>query len=187
MREKTFQKATIPTGRYRAATLALFVVLAITSCATTPKPAEKAPQTAQKTVPASSNGTASFGIAGKTWLLCGYATKGQFIPLEPEHGTTARVVFQADGTFSGTTGINVFSGKWVTKGRFANGRQGIAITIAEIDKKPAPNDIAARFEQDILADLSRAAAAKKEKDALSFLDGRGNVLIRFLFRSGESL
>jgi heat shock protein HslJ len=130
---------------------------------------------------APASGTASL-LAGKTWLLSGILADGIFMPLEPGHATDAKIVFTADGTFSGTSGTNTFSGTWTAKNPDRAGLAPCNLTIKKITRMAAPNAEAARFEQILTAYIDSAVAIKAGKNTLAFLDGKGATLVSFLFR-----
>ena len=151
--------------------------LAITACAT---PARgRGPSTAAS--------NAEAWLTGKTWRLAGYSYAGQFIPLEPGHGTTARVTFNADGTLEGFTGSNAFGGSWRLGKESAASPRAFSATVSNLAKKAAPNETAARFEADLVRELAAARAIKREKDAFRLLDGHGDVLLRFIFSAAGDL
>jgi heat shock protein HslJ len=127
------------------------------------------------------------GLTGKTWQLAGYRAETQFIPLEPGHATSARIVFNKDGTLSGTTGINTFGGSWKLGRKMSPGTQAIAITVSGLGKKQSPNEIAARFERDLIRELVAARALKKGKDSIQLLDGRDEILLQFVFSAAGYL
>ena len=124
-------------------------------------------------------------LTGKTWLLAGYAANGTFIPLEPGQGTTGRIVFKSDGTLTGTTGINTFAGLWKKKNSNQNGIYQFTISLSDITKKAAPNEIAQKFDRDILAYLIKTHTLKMEKDSIKLIDERNETLIRFIFLESD--
>ena len=127
------------------------------------------------------------GLTGKTWQLAGYRAETQFIPLEPGHATSARIVFNKDGTLSGTTGINTFGGSWKLGRKMSAGTQAIAITVSGLGKKQSPNEIASRFERDLIREIAAARALKKGKDSIQLLDGRDEILLQFVFSAAGNL
>lgn len=123
------------------------------------------------------------GLSGKTWLLAGYRAETQFIPLEPGQGSTARLVFGRDGSLSGSTGNNTFSGSWNLQGKNRAGTYAFKLTISGLTRIKAPNDTAARFEKDLISQLAAAKALKKGKDFIQLLDGRNEILVQFIYRA----
>ncbi len=126
-------------------------------------------------------------IVGKTWLLAGYTFDGKFIPLEPGHGSAAKLVFRDDGTLSGFTGTNVFSGTWkIGKTRSPETRT-LSVKVTGITKKASPNGIAARFEADFLREIGEARSVTQKKDSIQLLDGRDGILLRFIAANANGL
>lgn len=149
----------------------IIAALVLGGCATSPS-------ATAYSAPAS--GTASL-LAGKTWLLSGIRSDGTFIPLEPGHATDAKIVFAANGSFSGNTGTNTFSGTWTAKNLGRDGTASCNLIIGKMTRVAAPNAEAARFEQILVGFIDSAVAVKAEKNTLAFLDGKGVTLISFLF------
>ncbi len=160
-----------------ATLLLIALVLSLSSCETAASGAAR-----KRTV--SDSGKAA--LSGKTWLLAGYAFANQYIPLEPGHGSTALVVFGADGTLSGSTGTNTFSGTWSLGKASAQGSRAFTATILRLTKKSAPNETAARFEADFIRELGSAKALKTGKDSFRLLDARNGILLSFIFSPAES-
>lgn len=157
--------------------LLIALALSLSSCATAPSGAA-----AKRTV----SDAGKTALSGKTWLLAGYAFGDQFIPLEPGHGSTALVVFDADGTLSGSTGTNEFSGTWSLGKETAQGSRAFTATISRLTKKSAANETAARFESDFIRELGSAKTLKKGKDSFRLLDARNRILLSFIFSEVES-
>lgn len=122
-------------------------------------------------------------LCGKYWLLAGYTPGATFIPLEPEHGTSAFIVFNADGTASGSTGVNEFTGAWTVKKPDKTGTATFSFKLTKVSAKKAPNDIAARFNRDILLLLEKTKALKTEKDFIRLTGERDETLLRFISRA----
>lgn len=152
-------------------------LFAVAACATPPR---------GRGTPSTTQGAEAW-LSGKTWRLAGYSYAGQFIPLEPGHGTTARVAFSADGSLAGFTGSNAFGGSWRLGKETAKDTRAFAATVSGLGKKAAPNEIAARFEADLVRELAAARALKREKDAFALLDGHGGILLRFIFSAAGDL
>jgi heat shock protein HslJ len=181
MNEKKMNQPTcIPTGRYSAYFAITTFILLITACSLLP-PSPSSVKSAASTVVSAY----STQITGKTWLLAGYAANGTFIPLEPGQGTTGRIVFKADGTLIGTTGINTFAGSWKMKNSNKKGIYQFTVALSDISKKEAPNDIALKFDRDILGYLAKTHALKMEKDSIKLIDERNETLIRFIFLESD--
>lgn len=153
------------------------ILLVVTACATP----------ARGRGPSRTASDAEAWLTGKTWRLAGYSYAGQLIPLEPGHGTTARVAFNADGTLAGFTGSNAFGGSWRLGKESATGTRAFSATVSNLAKKAAPNETASRFEADLIRELTAARAIKREKDAIRLLDGHGGVLLRFIFSAASDL
>ncbi len=161
--------------------LAVLTILAITAClpgcASQPPRAEQARSTAGSGAP----------LVGTTWLLAGYTFQGQFIPLEPGHGSSALLVLREDGTLSGNTGTNVFSGTWKLGKARSPGTRALSMTITGVTKKASPNGIAARFEADFLREIEEARSVTQKKDSIQLLDGRDGILLRFIAANANGL
>jgi len=155
-------------------------ILLITACSLLP-PYPSTPKSSART------GVSAYTaqLTEKTWLLAGYAANGTFIPLEPGQGTTGCIVFKSDGTLTGTTGINTFAGSWKKKNSNQNGVYQFAISLSDISKKAAPNEIAQKFDHDILGYLTKTHALKMEKDSIKLIDERNETLIRFIFLQSD--
>jgi len=130
---------------------------------------------------------AGASLAGKTWILAGYMAGTQFVPLEPGHATSAKIVFNRDGTLSGSTGINSFSGEWKLKRAIGRDTRAIEIKVSGITKAVPPNEIAALFDRDIIRELTEARALKKGKDSIQLLDGQNRILLRYVFSTAGNL
>jgi len=126
-------------------------------------------------------------IADKKWLLSGYNTGAIFVPLEPGNGSTAWVLFQSNGTLSGNTGINDFSGTWTMDKSSTDNYLAIRIKILQVTKKAAPNETAAKFESDLLAQFDSSRQCLPGKDKINFVDANKKDALQFIYRSGDSL
>lgn len=167
--------------RFLAVAAAVLGIILIAGCATSGGKAKKAAPAGRP-----EKGIAS-RLTGKTWLLAGYAPDGTFFPLEPEHGTTAMLILNPDGSLGGSTGWNEFSGSWTVRGKTAKGEYPTAIRIAKSSKDAPPNDIAARFDRDIQRLLGKAAALKEGQDSFVLLDSSGEIILRYIFRRAKDL
>lgn len=161
--------------------LLLFVgAILIASCATDAKPG------------AARKADAIDGIEGKVWLLAGYLPGTGFIPIEPGHGTTARLVFSKDGTFSGTTGWNDVHGTWAAKGlggkkaggknHDSKGSYAISLTVTKMTKMAPPGEVATRFERDLIRLLKTSARIRPSRDEFRLTDAKGTVILHYVFR-----
>ena len=131
--------------------------------------------------------TAADQLAGKVWLLAGYYTGTQFVPLQPGEGTTARIIFKDDGTLGGTTGINEFTGAWAMQKTHSAGQSPFSMKIKGLTKVASPNPIAAKFEQDLVRQIGSARFVKKGKDSILFLGEQNEILLQFIFRKADSV
>lgn len=127
------------------------------------------------------------GIEGKVWLLAGYLPGTGFIPIEPGHGTTARIVFSKDGTFSGTTGWNDVYGTWIAKGRGgkksdSKGSYAISLAVIGMTKMAPPGEVAMRFERDLIRLLKTSARIRPSRDEFRLTDAKGTVILHYVFR-----
>lgn len=164
------------TGVELCAILSLtFLAALFTACASTPENSRV--QTPETAITAT--------LVGKAWLLAGYDTGSFFVPLEPGHGTTARVVFSANGKLEGSTGFTVFSGTWKAGKADTNGYSPMTLTATLTGTSRAPNATAIKFEKDLLSCLTSARLLKMEKDSFRLLDGQKRILLRYLSTSAE--
>lgn len=165
--------------RFLAVAAAVLGIILITGCATSGGKVKKA-------VPA---GRPDKGIVsrltGKTWLLAGYAPDGAFLPLEPEHGTSAMLILNPDGSLEGSTGWNDFSGSWTVRGKTAKGEYPSAIRIGKTSRDEPPNDIAARFDRDVQRLLGKASSLKEGQNSFVLLDSAGEIILRYIFRKAQ--
>jgi len=153
-----------------ALTIVAFVAL---SCASGPRPGASGRKPGRP-VPGADV------LSGPAWLLAGYRPADQFIPLEPEHGSTAYLSFGKDGNLSGFTGTNQIAGSWKLAG--SGDRRPITIDARLARRDRAENAIAARFEADFLRLLSASRTCRREPGAIQFLDARGTPILRFIRR-----
>lgn len=155
----------------------LVFVFVVTSFSCAQLPPEKEPKSPEKDLDSSTS-----QLAEKTWLLAGYQAESGFIPLEPEHGSSAYIEFNTENRFSGTTGINRFMGNW----KLGKSKNAITkeIRLEQIGTTlmAAPNEIAMQFERDILDHLDAAATFKIGQDTLSFYDSKGKKILTFIFQ-----
>lgn len=134
-----------------------------------------------------SNGMKKTGIttlAGPVWNLSGFRRESGFMPLEPGHGSSARIIFQKNGKFEGTTGWTVFTGSWNEKKAGTKGLFRASFSPDKPFKSQAPNTTAQQFEEDILQNLRKTASIRVEKSAARFLDAAGQPLLEFLTATG---
>lgn len=167
--------------------LTALTVLGLTSCASSPGSTGKASETSVASTARgkTSATTPGAGLVGPAWLLAGYDTGAFFVPLEPGHGTTARLVFTADGKLAGSTGFTAFEGTWKAGKTNADGYVPVTLTAALNGTSKAPNDTAAKFERDLLSCISSARLLKMEKDSFRLLDGQKRILLRYLSAPAE--
>lgn len=156
----------------------IFLVVASFSCSQLPR--EKEPKS-----PAKDPDRISSEIINKTWLLSGYQSETGFIPLEPEHGTTAYIEFNTDYRFSGTTGINRFMGNWEQGKSNTTTKKEIRLAQIGTTLMAAPNEVAAQFERDILHHLDATATYKLGKDTLSLYNSTGKEILSFIFQKTQ--
>ncbi len=118
-------------------------------------------------------------LTAKTWYLSGFRSSGGFVAIQPGQGSSALIILKRDGTIEGTTGVNQFAGTWTLANGHANGYAFTAKVRAATNREP-PNDIAARFDRDILALINRADTLKMEKDSIALENGRDGILLGFI-------
>lgn len=141
---------------------------------------------ATREVTTGTGGTPGAVLIRKEWSLTGISHAGEFIALEPGHGTTASLFFRPDGKLEGTTGIGSFSGSWEIGGRTGKGAWKIRLNPGVGRREGKPNETALRFEQELLLALDAARALKTEKDSFLLLDSQGRTLLRYLY-TGETI
>ena len=155
----------------------------ITGCATGISGAGK-PKAAQTKKPAQ---TVEEQLSNKTWLLSGYNAGTLFVPLEPGQGTTAWILFVSDGSLNGNTGINTFNGRWSMNKTAKQGIYRISIAIKGMTKMAAPNDTAAKFEQDLIRQFGASRLLKTGKDSIQLMNERNEILLQCLYREAGLL
>lgn len=117
-------------------------------------------------------------LAGPVWVLAGYLRESGFVPIEPGHGSTARIVFRRDGTFEATSGWSVFSGTWK--------EQGSSVRIQPaVFKSNASTAVAEQFEQDFIRALRNARSIRKGPATVRFLDRSGKPLLDLISSSPD--
>lgn len=180
-------RASTPSKTFAITLFAALTAIGLASCAGVPGSPKKAGGAPVAATARGKTGAATPGamLVGPAWLLAGYDTGAFFVPLEPGHGTTARVVFTADGKLSGTTGFTAFSGTWKTGKTDTDGYVPVTLTTALSGASKAPNDTAAKFERDLLSCFASSRLLKKEKDSFRLLDGQKRILLRYLSATSE--
>ncbi len=155
------------------------------SCSQLPsnKSPEK-PAAARADKPAKSSKESITALSEKTWLLGGILLDAGFIPLEPGHGSDARMLLHPDGTMEGSTGTNLFSGTWHSSSKSAESGL-ITFKIVKTTRMAAPNEIAAAFETRFLRHLQEIRAFKTGKDSVQFRGESDTVLLKWIHR-GDS-
>lgn len=126
-----------------------------------------------------SAGSKELSLAGPVWFLAGYQRESGFLPIEPGHGSTARVLFRTNGTFEATTGWSVFSGTWKEQGA-----SSVKILPA-VFKSNAPTAVAEQFEQDFIRALRNARTIRKGPATIRFLDHSGKPVLDFISSSPD--
>ncbi len=155
------------------AALVLATLFGLGACGTI-KPGKSA-------TPANSDGGLPNGTVGKVWLLAGYDAGALFVPLIPGEGSNGLIVFAANGSFKGSTGLNEFKGTWKAGKADGNGYIPITISLTKTSNDPAPNATAARFEETLCADIVGSRFLKKERDSFRLLDAKKKSLVEFIF------
>ncbi len=169
---------------------ALLLAGTLSGCGTSATGISKSPLKAAVT-PEKPGVTLRDQLADKTWLLAGYLPTGTdagsvFVPLEPGHGSTAWILLGNDGKLNGSTGINTFSGSWKLGSSTKTGT-GIAISVGGMTRIGAPNEIAAKFEKDLIRELGEARRLKTGKDSIQLVNGQDKTLLQFIYRDDASL
>jgi len=170
---------------FAALLLAAGLACALAGCGTPATGLAKTPEKAA-VAPVKPGDTLHDRLAGKKWLLSGYDAGSVFVPLEPGHGSTAWILLHPDGKLNGTTGINTFSGSWKL-GTDSNRGTAVTITVGGMTRMVAPNEIAAKFEQDITRELGETRRLKTGKDSILLADAQDKTLLRFIYRGETSL
>ena len=119
-------------------------------------------------------------LAGPVWNLVGFHRESGFVPLEPGHGSSARILFQENGRFEATTGWTVFEGSWTAKENKQRGSFTASFTPDKSFRSLAPNIAGQQFEEDFLQNLRKTKTFRLEKSAARFLDVSGQPLLDFL-------
>ena len=163
-----------------AAVLAIAVLVA--GCGSVPKASHQSAVRATQAAPEQSDDA----YIGSDLLLVGYVHDGSFIPIEPGHGSSTKIVFGADGTLSGYSGFTIFSGTWKTGPKRADESRDCSILVIPPKGRTTPDAIAARFEQDFFNELAAARKLKKEKDFILLLGSRNEVLQRFMVAAAQT-
>ncbi len=178
---KTIRVYTI-SARISAQLLAFCMLLVFTGCTS---PIKKS--SSHSAVTDKSRTTIQSLLSEKKWLLAGYNTGTVYVPLEPDHGSTAWILFRSDGKLNGSTGMNTFTGAWSVKTTGTEGLYTFAVTIQNLTKKAPPNEIAAKFEKDIIRQFEAASRLKTRKDSILLLGGQNETLIECIYRESEVL
>lgn len=163
-----------------AAVLAIAIVLA--GCGSVPKDSHQPAGRATQAAPKQSDDA----YIGSDLLLVGYIHDGSFIPIEPGHGSSTKIAFGADGTVSGYSGFNTFSGTWKAGKKDAKGNRECVILVTQPQRRTTPDAIAARFERDLFDELAATRKLKKEKDFILLLGSRDEVLLRFMVAAAQT-
>lgn len=121
-------------------------------------------------------------LAGPLWLLSGFLRESGFVPLEPGHGTSARILMHDDGTFEGTTGWTVFTGKWNAKSFRADKTAEASFTISKF-RSEAPDAASQQFEDDLIGNLLKTRSVRKGQSAIRLLDAADEPLLEFISSS----
>ncbi len=158
------------TARFAAALAAALVIFG--SCASPGSTAKRPPK--EKGV--------GERLSGRVWLLAGYAAGKTFIPIEPGHGSSGKLVFSPDRTFSGSTGWNSIGGAWSIRAERRPGEYPFTLRLKASTKLAPPGAVADRFERDILKNLEATAVIRLSRDEFRLLDGKGTVLLHYIFR-----
>ncbi len=119
-------------------------------------------------------GSKEASLAGPVWFLAGYHRESGFLPIEPGHGSTARILFRKNGAFEATTGWSVFSGTWKEQGP-----SSVRIQPA-VFKSNAPTAVAEQFEQDFIRALRNARSIRKGPATVRLLDHSGKPVLDFI-------
>ncbi len=122
-------------------------------------------------------------LSGKVWLLAGYAAGETFIPIEPGHGSSGKLVFAADRTLSGSTGWNAIAGSWSIRKESRPGQYPLSLKVVRSTKLAPPGDVAARYERDIMRHFAKTVSIRLTRDEFRLLDEKGTVLLHYIFRS----
>lgn len=123
-------------------------------------------------------------MAGPVWLLAGYQRESGFLPIEPGHGSTARIIFRENGTFEATTGWSIFSGTWKASNN-GNSSTSSAKFYPAVFESRAPSTVGEQFEEDIIRALRNTRSIQKGAATLRFLDASGKPLLDFISSSPD--
>lgn len=129
--------------------------------------------------PAEQSSSTKLVLAGPVWILAGYQRESGFLPIEPGHGSAARIIFRENGTFEATTGWSVFSGTWKASNN-STANTSSAKFYPSAFKSDAPDLAGEQFEEDIIRALRNTRSIQKKVAALRFLDASGTPLLDFI-------
>jgi len=149
------------------------------SCASAPLPPAKATRPAPQST---DQAVAENFLVDRVWLVAGYRLGNDLIPLESEHGSSARLIFRRGGAFEGNTGSNVIAGEWKLSGRRPDGSAALALRITRRGDKPGTNDVAAKFEGEFIRLLGLTRRIDAKKDFIRLRGARDEILLQFVFR-----
>ncbi len=121
-------------------------------------------------------------LSGKVWLLAGYAAGKAFIPIEPGHGSSAKLVFASNRTLSGSTGWNSVAGTWSIRAETRPGQYPVSLRVTRTTKLAPPGEIADRFERDVMNHFKNAVSIRLTRDEFRILDDKGAVILHYIFR-----
>lgn len=134
-----------------AAAVGLLAVAVLAACSQTTEPGGQVP------------------LTGTSWILAAVTSAGTVRPSVNDGGS---LTFGPDGTVSGSTGCNRFTGSWRTGG------ERLAIAPGATTLRACPGELAAQ-EASVLAALGATASYRSDGETLALLDAGGAVLAQY--------
>lgn len=124
-------------------------------------------------------------LSNKTWLLCGILFEGQFIPLEPGHGTNNVLLFYKDGAFESSTGINILEGEWSLKKPEGDESARINFDFTSVSNEAYPDEDATKFENTYINLFNEVEKIDAYGNQFTLYDGDGKTLMKFILNNPD--
>jgi len=128
----------------------------------------------------------STALTTKVWLISGYAPTGTLLPIEPGHGSSARLILQGNNTLSGTTGSYTFEGTWKAGKPNAAGEFPFSAVITKVQGQEPANAIASRFEADLIRLLKKTSFVRLGRGNIHLMDKNKAPTLQYIHRSADA-